>query len=154
MSIQKKIEEVETTEHELYISVGLYDPVNPSVFNECINNILSNNIRVKSWGVHTKDEYIGIIDEQQSIISQQAEEIKRLKGIIEKCLIGGNSLASILIGFDLPKGWHDWTYEEASKNIYAHYPLDQDIAYQRYEIWLCWKTLKEQGQALEGESPC
>lgn len=77
--IDKRIEEEETTEHELYLSVGMNDPVKPSVFKEYIDNILSENIRVKSWGVHTQAEYIGIIDDQQSIISQQAETIEKLK---------------------------------------------------------------------------
>lgn len=80
------------------------------------------------------------------IIQQQN---KQLMGTIEKCLTGGNSLASLIVAYDLPDDHEKWFYEDASSYFYNRYPLDPDIAYQRYEVWLCWKTLRNARVELE-----
>lgn len=68
-----------TTEHELYVSVGLTVSMKPSAFKEVVDNLLFENIGyMQSWGTHTKSEYIGIIDEQSSKIKQLEAEIERL----------------------------------------------------------------------------
>jgi hypothetical protein len=68
-----------TTEHELYISVSLEASaaMKTETFKNIVDELIFENIGyVQSWGVHTKDEYIGIID-------KQFEEIQRLKILLE-----------------------------------------------------------------------
>ncbi|MDQ0062345.1 hypothetical protein [Paenibacillus harenae] len=68
-----EIKEALIKDHELYLSVGLYDAMQPSQFKEVVDSLLSENIPyMQSWGTHTKDEYIDIID-------SQFEELKRLR---------------------------------------------------------------------------
>lgn len=62
---------------------------------------------------------------------------------LDKCFIAGNSLASVIIGYELPEEHHYWTYEQASTYFYDKHKLDRDIAYIRYETWLAWKALRE-----------
>jgi hypothetical protein len=52
-----------TTEHELFVSIGLKTPVKPSVFRDEIDSMIFENIGyMQSWGVHTKHEYINIYE--------------------------------------------------------------------------------------------
>lgn len=68
-----------TTEHEIYLSVGLNIPMKTSVFKEIVDTLLFENIGyMQSWGTHTQAEYIGIIDEQDARIKQLEAEVERL----------------------------------------------------------------------------
>lgn len=50
-----------TTEHELFLSIGLNVPMKPSVFKQKIDALLFENLGyMNSWGTHTKHEYIDI----------------------------------------------------------------------------------------------
>ncbi|MCD9025767.1 hypothetical protein [Cohnella silvisoli] len=77
-------------------------------------------------------------------------EVARLREALDKCLIGGNSLASVIIGWSLPAGYENWSYEATSKYFYDKY--DEEIAYEYYETWLCWKAIREAGEMVEALS--
>lgn len=67
-------EEKLTTEHELWVSVGLHHAMKPSVFRETVNTALFENIGyMKSWGVHTKSECIALAEraiEENQVLKQ------------------------------------------------------------------------------------
>lgn len=76
---------------------------------------------------------------------------QRLKEEIEKCLVAGNSLASVVVGYDLPDGYVNWSYEQASAFFYATYTAD--VAYERYEVWLAWRAIKDVDSTLYPDTP-
>jgi len=85
--LQQTIEaenEKPTTEHELYLSIGLKIAVKPSVFKEEVDTLLFENIGyMQSWGTHTKDEYTGIIDNQSEKLKRLRTEHDAMKNVLE-----------------------------------------------------------------------
>ena len=79
-----------TTEHDLFISIGLKVPIKPSVFAEDINTLLFENIGyMNSWGVHTKNQYIEICNNalsENAILKQEIEQLKADKEALSECV--------------------------------------------------------------------
>lgn len=90
--------------------------------------------------------------EVQSIVDRLngQHEATRLREALEKCFIGGNSLASVIINWMLPAGYEKWSYENASGYFYEKY--DEETAYEYYETWLCWKSLMDARTMVEALS--
>jgi hypothetical protein len=80
-----------TTEHELFISIGLKVPIKPSVFSKEIDSMIFENIGyVQSWGVHTKHEYIELCSSLQDRLNKVTDALTWIRKNYEE----------------------DWTYEE------------------------------------------
>jgi hypothetical protein len=69
-----------TKDHEVYISVGLETPMKPETFCEIVDKLLFENIGyMKSWGVHTKEEYIDCVKQYEEKIRHLERQNKHLK---------------------------------------------------------------------------
>lgn len=73
------LEEELTTEHDIYISIGLKNPMKSSELTEIIETILVENIYMESWGTHTKNEYIEIMNEACEKTKVLTTTIQQLK---------------------------------------------------------------------------
>jgi regulator of replication initiation timing len=73
------INEELTTEHDIYISIGLKQPMKPSDCNKLIDSLLTENFNMSSWGTHTKNEWIEVLHELEGTIESQKEEIEDIK---------------------------------------------------------------------------
>lgn len=89
--------------------------------------------------------------EEVERLSNQGEAT-RLREALERCLVGGNSLASVIIGWNLPGGYDQWTHEQASHYFYNECLIPQQRAYEKYETWLCWKSIMEARDMVEALS--
>ncbi|OKP81617.1 hypothetical protein A3842_11095 [Paenibacillus sp. P3E] len=78
---------------------------------------------------------------------------QRLKPEIGKCLVAGNSLASIIMGYELPEGHEDWSYQTANAYFYDTYYNDRKSAYEGYETWLAWKAIMDVSHNLASLYP-
>lgn len=77
-----------------------------------------------------------------------AKKLDTLEDCLDRCMIGGNSIASNLIGI-LGPGFHA-RFKDASQareELYAEY--DEERAYEIYEQWLCWHALGQAKEAAE-----
>jgi hypothetical protein len=76
------------------------------------------------------------------------EETSTLEDCLVECMIGGNSLASNLIGI-LGPGFHARFKDayQAGEELHKTYPPDR--AYEIYEQWLCWHALMKAQEAAE-----
>lgn len=73
----KEIEE-ETTEHGLYISIGLKTPMKPSELSEKVDDLLCEHFNMQSWGVHTKHQIVGLVEEYDTKLADKEAEVERL----------------------------------------------------------------------------
>ncbi|MEK4191749.1 hypothetical protein NYE59_01555 [Paenibacillus sp. FSL L8-0323] len=76
---------------------------------------------------------------------------------LEKCFIAGNSLASVVMGYELPEGHEEWSHQTANAYFYDTYYNDRKSAYEGYETWLAWKAIHDVSREItssnnEGES--
>lgn len=79
------INEELTIDHNIYISVGLKNPMKPSTFKEIIDTLLFENIGyMTSWGTHTKDEWIKIVHDQELKIKSLKIENKQLQSNLDQ----------------------------------------------------------------------
>lgn len=102
-------------------------------------------------------EYL-LTKEQVETLQQEISECRhalqvhdreqRLKEEVDKCLIAGNSLASIFVGYELPEGHEEWSHQTASSYFYDTYYNDRKSAYEGYETWLAWKTIRDVSKTL------
>jgi hypothetical protein len=79
---------------------------------------------------------------------ERGDREQRLKEEVDKCLIAGNSLASIIVGYELPEGHEEWSHQTASSYFYDTYYNDRKSAYEGYETWLAWKTIRDVSKTL------
>ncbi|MEK4108153.1 hypothetical protein NST28_29220 [Paenibacillus sp. FSL R10-2791] len=93
------------------------------------------------------------VDEMNHLLSLLEEKDKAL----EKCFIAGNSLASVVMGYELPEGHEEWSHQTANAYFYDTYYNDRKSAYEGYETWLAWKAIHDVSREItssnnEGEN--
>jgi hypothetical protein len=71
-------------------------------------------------------------------------ELKTLEDCLDRCMVGGNHIASNLRAFINPTIYK--TCEEAQKGIAEHFP---HTWIEIYEQWCCWHCLMEAREAAE-----
>jgi hypothetical protein len=77
---------------------------------------------------------------------ENQKELHTLEDCLLHCMIGGNSIASNIIGIlGDPCKFKD--HIEASDALYKAFPPKR--AYEIYEQWLCWKSIMEARDAAE-----
>jgi len=119
--MDKIIDEL-TTEHDIYISIGLKHPMKPSECRDLIDSLLVENFTMSSWGTHTKDEYIQIVLDQESKIKSLKSELETITHLLKS------------------EAHHKWVAEdkvEALKieNKKLQSSLDQVVGTYHEQIW-------------------
>lgn len=81
---------------------------------------------------------------ERNLMARAADEIDRLRVALELTMVGGNHLASVLVG-NLGPGFAlryppDTDHEMALRGI---------CATDNYEIWCCWSAIMRAREALQ-----
>lgn len=98
-----------------------------------------------------RGEYESLLDKHTAMTKAyraEKERADKLHNAVDTCLTAGNSLASLIMGYDLPEGHEEWTHQNANSYFFGQFYNDRQTAYERYETWLAWKSIKDVAASL------